>query len=78
MPKHLFSEYDRYLPNDAIYLARLINLERFANLVSQLAETSKKPVKEVMATIFANKEAVLKTYSFIEPAFSEIEKDYQQ
>jgi hypothetical protein len=46
--------------------------------VSQLAETSKKLVKEVMATIFANKEVVLKTYSFIEPAFSEIEKDYQQ
>lgn len=41
-----------------------------------VVKESRKPLKEVMAGVIANKERVLEVYTFIEPAFKEIEKDY--
>lgn len=76
--KHILSHYERFLPQDAIYLVRTTNLEQLANLIqSVIAARPSFTLAEIMKkSVIPNKEQLMAAYPFIHEAFRQIEFDY--
>ena len=72
-----YPEHQTILPNDAIYLARVMNLKALLGVIEYLVEKSGKSLVDVLTlSIVPNREALLNQYKFTEQALDAIIKQY--